>query len=521
MSTCFPQNGTVNSDPAQKSVLAFGRFSALAIRGLAVCCAFAALFVALKAALPRNEPPQILTVAKSPFKVETKTVGSLSPLSSTRKISECQWTVRILSLVPEGTWVQKGDIVCVLDSSEIEEFLRSREVSLIKAEASLQASHQQAELLKAANERRLSEAEHDLLAAEMDQAEYLHGSFPNEMRQLNDDISINRDRLQSAAENFEFAERMWMMGYASRPEVASESFKVTTQAESVRRLEFQRNLLQEFTHPRRDIEKKHQLNNSRLRVVRTELANSLAIARAKLGTLSDERRHAIYERYVKAAKASIEACVMRAPRDGQVMHSNNWNLQSRGIRTIEEGKSVYFSQPVFEIPDHEHLKIRLPLNESLITRVSVGSSLILRPTGYESLEVDAEISRISPYPVVRDRYAPELKEYMLDAVLKPLPSQQEFLHPRMEAEATVTLMEKADAISIPQEAVARCMGYSVVLMKTGDQFLACQVKPGEVVDGKVLIESGLQEGDQIIAALSEQQRRALKEKVGGSFDAGE
>ena len=167
------------------------------------------------------------------------------------------------------------------------------------------------------------------------------------------------------------------------------------------------------------------------------------------------------------------------------------------------------------------MKISVPLNESLITKVSVGSPLVLRPTGFHSLEVKAEISRISPYPIARNRYAPELKEYMLDAVVKPLPSQQEFLHPRMEAEATVTLMEKPSAISVPQEAIARCMGQSVVLMKNGDQLLACQVKPGEVVDGRVLIESGLHEGDQIVASLTDQQRRALKEKVGCSFDAGE
>jgi len=54
---------------------------------------------------------------------------------------------------------------------------------------------------------------------------------------------------------------------------------------------------------------------------------------------------------------------------------------------------------------------------------------------------------------------------------------------------------------------------NVVLMKSGEEFLACQVTPGEVSEGKVLIESGLHEGDQIIASISELQREKLQEQL--------
>ena len=338
------------------------------------------------------------------------------------------------------------------------------------------------------------------------------------MRKLEDDISINEDRMQSIESDLQFAERMWMLGYASRPEVDAESLKATTQSEQLRRLESQKNLLEQFTHPRQDVLMKHRLTNSRLNVIRTELANSLALSRAALAELSDERRLAIYERYARAATDSIKACVLRAPRDGQVLHCNNWNLRSRGIKTIEEGKSVYFSQPIFEIPDQDHLRISLPLNESLITKVAVGKEITVRPVGFETLDVPAEITRISPYPVVRSSFAPDLKEYFLDAVLKPDVVQQEYLRPRMEAEGIVNVFDRPNAISVPKEAVARCGSINVVLMKSGENFLPCQVTPGEVSEGKVLIESGLHEGDQIMAAISDLQRDQLQEQLLRSQD---
>jgi multidrug resistance efflux pump len=45
------------------------------------------------------------------------------------------------------------------------------------------------------------------------------------------------------------------------------------------------------------------------------------------------------------------------------------------VRTIEEGRSVYFSQPIFEIPDETRLKVSFPIHENLLSRASVGQAI--------------------------------------------------------------------------------------------------------------------------------------------------
>ena len=520
----IPMSVLISSDTnhafAKSSSFASALLSVLRSKLVAGVLAGLGTVLLLIAAMPAPKQPELLTIQKAPFQIEVQTRGSIEPLRTERVISQCQWTVRILSLIPEGTWVKKGDVVCVLDSSEIEEFQRSRDVTLIKAQAALQASRQQEELQKAAAERRLAEAERDLQSAELDLLEYGQGLYPNEVRQLEDDISFNHDQLRNAGGELQFAERLWMLGFANRADVDSESLEVTAKSEQLRRLEFRRNLLQEFTHPRRELQLTHHLKNSALNVHRTELANSLAASKAKLGTMLDEHRMAIYERYANTARESIKACTLRAPRDGQVIHANNWKMRSRGVITIEEGKSVYFSQPIFEIPDQDHLKISLPFNETLITRVAMGDRVMIRPVGFESLAVPARISRISPYPVALNRYAPDVKEYLLDAILEPDSVQRELLRPRMDAEATVTLFDRDDAIAVPPQAVTRCAGMNLVLIRRGDQLLPCQVETGEIVDGKVLIQSGLSEGDEIVANITDEQRLSLDKRLQGPTETG-
>jgi multidrug efflux pump subunit AcrA (membrane-fusion protein) len=82
-------------------------------------------------------------------------------------------------------------------------------------------------------------------------------------------------------------------------------------------------------------------------------------------------------------------------------------------------------------------------------------------------------------------------------------------------------MERRDVISVPRDAIVRCSGQNMVLLSQDGTLLPCAVCPGEVADGKVMIESGLREGDQIVVAITDQQRRKLTEKLSSGDDAGD
>jgi HlyD family secretion protein len=442
------------------------------------------------------DPPALHTVQKGPFRLEVEARGVIEPLNTVRVRSECDWTVRILSIVPEGTFVKKGDVVCVLESSEIEEFLRSREVYLIKAKASEVTSAQQEELQRATAERRLSEAQNALKMAELDHTEYIQASFPEQRRSIHSDIDFTDERLTVADDELAFVEKMFALGLSNRANVDTASLKRTTEAEALRRLEGELSLLEQFEHPRMIYEKEFKVRQSRLSVLRTELANSLAMSRAKIETLSEQRRRDIYERYVEMARSSIEACTIRAPRDGQVIYANSWSSRSRGYSNIEEGKSVYHTQPIFEIPDTDRYKVLIPLNEALITHVRVGMPVTVRPVSDDSVEVSSQIARISPYPISSSSYTPGVKEFMLDVVLNMTEDIKSVLQPRMDALASLAIEEHSDAITVPRTAVTRLGGKSVVLLSQGEKLIPCPVQAGEIANGDVLIESGLQEGDQ-------------------------
>lgn len=459
--------------------------------------------------LPEPEPPKLITVEKIPLTLDVKSVGTIEPVRTMRMTSESLWPVQILTMVSEGTVVQKGDVVCELDSSKIRDILREREVLVIKAKAALEAAQRQEELQKAGNDRRLAAAQKAVLAAEQDLRLYEEATLPQQLEKFDKDINLSDDQLALIEDDYAAIEALWALGIENDPALAQASLKVTTQQESLKRLEGSRYVFEQFKHPRTKTQLNHQRTMSQLNLIRTELANSLMLSRTRIGTLSEERRLRIYERYAKMASDSIEACTLRAPCDGPVMYAG-WDQRGRGSNPIEVGKTVYTGQAIFQIPVGQQMKVAVPLHETLITRVSKGMPVDVHVTGFEDQTIAATIGYISPYSTARNRYQPGERDYWLDVRLEPTAEQQQFLSYRMDATATISMLEHPKAIAVPREALTRYGDKSVVLMAQGNRLKPCPVQPGEVVDGKVVIESGLHEGDQIVAAISDREIDQLK-----------
>jgi len=469
-----------------------------------VGCFFAGYSLTAERVVPDSA---LLTLQPTRFRIPYEVLGTIESQSSRVEQSGCQWTVPILSLLPEGTVVEKGQVVCILDSSQIEEFLRSREIALIRANAALTASQQQQQLQQASAERRLSDARYALQNAQMELAETLEGVFPSQLARLENEIAVSETQSQTAADDRDFLKRLWMLGLANHAEVTASQLLVTTRTEQLRRQSGQQQLLEKFSIPRSRRQLEHRVEMLELNLARTDLANSLAETRARMISLADQRRLDIYERYARTARESIAACTLRAPASGRLIHANNWYARSRGVRTIEEGRSVYFSQPIFEIPDETRLKVSFPIHENLLSRVSVGQAIEVSSASHNFEVVYARIERISSIPRVRWVNGVELTEYWAEGLLDPTVEQLQRLHTRMDVTVTFSLADQRDALVVPCSAVQRrSEGLCVYLQNPECPQLiqAVSIRAGEVHDGQVQILGGLRAGDRILREAPQQ-----------------
>src|SRR4029077_15009579 len=108
---------------------------------------------------------------------------------------------RILDLVADGTQVHEGDVLAKLDSSSIEDEILAQEIVTTKVQATK------------------VKAEKDLAAAAIAVDEYVEGTFVQELRKLEIDVTVAKQGLTAADGAFVFATKMHKKGYATMREL--------------------------------------------------------------------------------------------------------------------------------------------------------------------------------------------------------------------------------------------------------------------------------------------------------------
>jgi HlyD family secretion protein len=504
------------SSARQRKVMPVGRIWAAVA---AVAAALPVLFVFTGASDISSSPVELdlREVSRSTFQLQVEQNGMVEPFRSTEVESACHWTTRILSIIPEGTWVQKGDVVCVLDAADIESYARSREVLLIKYRSRLDNALHEQQMLISRNERKEAAAQHELESAEFDLQEYMEGRYPQDLETMHRNLAMLADDIRATEEELQHTERLWAMGLVSRRARDAQSLAHLKAQQKFDQLEAKHDLLTEFKHPRTQLQLKYRRNDAERNVVRTEIANSLSATKAKLTTLAYERTLRVYERYYRRAMESIEACTLRAPCDGQIVYSNSWRLKSYGISQIEEGARVRLRQKIFEIPDPSRLKVSVPVHESVIYRVQQGMEVSVRLKGFEDDVIRGRVETVSRYPRRRSRYTPDVKDYWLDIELLPNEAQAETLRPRMDAIVQLTLLDLPDVVTIPRDCVVGIAGRNFVWVYDGRELVAREVELGEANSERVCVVSGLQVGEQLAVHMSPQHRASLEETLAGEL----
>jgi HlyD family secretion protein len=92
----------------------------------------------------RNETEGLITDAakKGPFEITVTERGTLDSMKNAVLSSKVEGATTIISIVPEGTTVNAGDLVCELDSSTLTDKETAQEILVVRARAMLEQANE-------------------------------------------------------------------------------------------------------------------------------------------------------------------------------------------------------------------------------------------------------------------------------------------------------------------------------------------------------------------------------------------
>jgi HlyD family secretion protein len=321
---------------------------------------------------------------------------------------EASGTNTILSIVPEGTLVEEGDLLVELDDTLWREKLTDAET--LVEQSTLQVAQAEAELasVEAEGAATIQFAEKALEAAVLSRERELAegGVLDCELAAINSQLAVARERLRTA-------EKLMDQTPENRGSTTPEELLLAQveAREAIRVAEARKLLLEKY-------ERKSRTTTLNLAVAEKEMlrerqkqafAKAQRIAEAGLvasrSALSRDRQN------LELIRQHIARCKIYSPRAGVVLHvTPNTSRGSRGP-AIGEGMEVRQRQTLLQLPDLARLRVKVSVNESRIARVKAGQPATIEVDAFSDRRFRGKVIQVSSLPEPTSWLNGDVKEY--------------------------------------------------------------------------------------------------------------
>ncbi len=400
-----------------------------------------------------SAPGEVQSAQKTLIECELE---NLSVASEGRRVT-AGGSSTILEIIPDGSRVQKGDVLCRLDASDYVELVRDQKIKVEQARADY------------------NKAKLDLQAAEMAMREYQEGLLKEQQQQFEGDIVLYKADIQRQKDRLEWANKMVKRGYISGGQLVQEKTTLVRSELNLRRLEGEQRNLERYGGP---------ITIQNLQATIDKASEELAYQELRL------RRR---EQQLKHFEDQIERCTIRAPHNGFVIYANEDDDDAR----IQAGIVVRQHMDLFYLPDLGRMEVHALLHESIVKRVEIGMPVQIRVEALPQYHLEGHVISISSLPITPRswRASREVKNFLCKIQIHSVP---EGLLPGMTAEVEILAAHHPNALVIPPSALTVEGGQEVCYVTNhgGLERREVKVSPG----GLDLLEvnEGLDEGDELI-----------------------
>jgi HlyD family secretion protein len=370
--------------------------------------------------------------------------------------------VVIKKLIPEGTEVKEGDVLCEFDDTQLQDELIQQQITCNNSRALV------------------TQAEASLKSAQTALEEYKEGTFKQEVELVESEIALAEENLRRASQYLSFSKKLSAKGYITPLQLKADEFAVTKAENELKAAQTKLDVLKRFTY-------KKQIDTLTADVEQFEVRLD-----------SEKKSHELDERKKAWIEEQIAACVVKAPAPGQVVYANptNNNRFQQDATIIEEGAMIRERQVFIRLPDPSKMQVKAKINESRIDLVKVGMRATVRLDAFPDVELKGVVTKVDDYPMAGNWFNANVKEYGTTVRIDQPPPG---MRAGMTAEVKIHIERIPDALQVPVTAVIERGDKHYCLMRDG----ATGLKPREVVIGStndkfVVIRDGLARGDDVL-----------------------
>lgn len=434
----------------------------------------------------------------APFRITVNERGFLESQKNVTLASKVPGSTTIISIVPEGTYVKEGTIVCQLDSSTLVDKARQQKIDVTQAESALANAIENTGIQKTQNESDIAAADLKWELAKLDFKKYVNGELEQERNKNLGEITLKEEELTRSYESLAFTKRMVLKGYKSQSDLEAEQLAVTKSELALKVQKETLNVLNEYTAKRKIAELEANAKEYERELERVKRKAKAAMIKAEADLESRKLTLEVEIEKYNRWNEQIANSTLRAPQDGEVVYAKENSRRGSSESIIEKGTSVRERQAIIQLPDVTKMKVDARIHESAINQLEIGQPVFIRINAYPNDVFNGIIDDISSVPLSGSWPNTDVKEYEVNIFLTDSVEVVSKLRPGLTAEIEILASNRQDVLQIPVQAVVNLGSkYFSYVLKNGTPKIM-EVEVGEANDTDIEIIKGIEEGYEVV-----------------------
>ncbi len=437
-------------------------------------------------------------VKRGPLTISFVESGTIKARDQIIIKNEVEGRTSIITLIPEGTRVKKGDLLVELDASSLVDDKIDQEIRVQNAEASYIGSKENLAVVENQAKSDVDLANLSLEFAKQDLDKYIQGEYPYEVNQANAEITLAQEEYIQAKNTLDWSEQLFEEKYISKTELEKDELAAKKRALDVELAKKSKELLTEYNYKRQLAQLKSDVSQAEMALERTERKARADIIQAQADLKAKEAEFLRQKDKLKKLEDQIEKAKIYAPADGLAIYATS--ARSGGWRNrdepLDEGQEVRERQELIYLPVGNLTKAEVAIHESNIKKTRLGLPAVITVDALPGYTFYGTVKQIAPLPDAQSMWMnPDLKVYNSEIYIE---GENEMLRTGMSCQAEVIIEQYKDAVYVPLQAVVRVGTAPTVYVLNGKSFEPRTVTTGLDNNKVIHIVEGLEDGDIVL-----------------------
>lgn len=412
--------------------------------------------------------------------------------------NEVEGRTSIITLIPEGTRVKKGDLLVELDASTLQDNKIDQEIRVQNAEASYINAKENMAVVKNQAESDIEVAKLTLEFARQDLKQYKEGEYPNQKTAAENAITLAEEELTRAEETLEWSQKLYDKKYMANAELQADKLAVSRKKNDLILAQNNFKLLENFTYHREITQLESDVRQAEMALERTERKASADVIQAEADFKAKDAEYKRQMDKLTKIEDQIKKAKIYAPADGMAIYATSARRGGGRDRRepLDEGVEVIERQELIYLPTATSVMAEVDIHEASLEKVRVGLPAVITVDALPGKKFLGSVARIAPLPDPQSMWMnPDLKVYNSDVYLE---GNDPTLRTGMSCKVEIIVAQYEDAVYVPVQSVLRIgTGHAVYVVKDGTAEER-NVEIGLDNNRMARIISGLSEGEFVL-----------------------